>query len=184
MKAQLLSICLLLIFGSLFAQQDDLYFISKGNISFVSYAPLELIEASSSKLSGVIKKSERTFAFSINMNSFEGFNSPLQKEHFKEKYMEVATYPKATFSGKIIEKIDFSRPGEYEVRAKGKLDIHGISQERIIKGTLTIEKNRIRIISSFRVPLQDHNISIPELVYQKIAEEIVVGISAELEAKE
>ena len=114
------------------------------------------------------------------MRSFEGFNGPLQKEHFNENYLESLKYPKATFAGKIIEKIDFQKDGTYPVRAKGKLSVHGVEQERIIKSSLEIKGDRLVVRSTFTVPLSDHAISIPKIVHQKIAEEIEVTVEATL----
>ncbi|NDK56637.1 YceI family protein [Pontibacter sp. BT213] len=158
----------------------QLYRIKEGRIHFKSEAPLELIEASSAKLKGLIKTDDQTFAFSVANESFEGFNSALQREHFNENYMESTRYPNCTFAGKIIEPVDFSKDGTYTVRAKGKLAVHGVEVERIIKSALTIKGGIITIQSEFIVPLQEHNITIPKIVYQKIAEEISVEINATL----
>ena len=73
--------------------------------------------------------------------SFKGFNSPVQQEHFYENYIEDDKFPRSSFQGKIIEKIDANLTGDFNVRAKGILDIHGVKQERIIPGTLIIEEN-------------------------------------------
>jgi YceI-like domain len=152
----------------------------KGRVSVRSDAPLELITASSQQLRGIIDPAKNTFAWSVEVKTFEGFNSPLQREHFNENYLESNKYPKATFSGKIIEKVDFQRDGVYTVRAKGTFTIHGVAQERIIKSQITIKKGAARIQSAFTVPLADHQIEIPRVVYQKIAEEITVNVDAEL----
>ena len=165
---------------TLFLPAAQLYRIKEGRIHFKSEAPLELIEASSSKLKGLINPEEQTFAFSVANESFEGFNSALQREHFNENYMESVRYPNCTFAGKIIEPVDFTKDGNYAVRAKGKLSVHGVDVERIIKATLTIKGSTISIQSKFVVPLQEHNITIPRIVYQKIAEEINVEIDATL----
>lgn len=162
--------------GFLAAQQR--YSIDRGKIYFRSDAPLEMIEAESSELKGAIDNENKTFAFSIAMASFEGFNSPLQREHFNENYMETAKYPKATFSGRIIESVDLSKDGSYEVRAKGKMNIHGIEQERIIKSNVVVKNGKISVSSDFTVLLEEHGISIPKIVYQKIAGEIKVNIQA------
>lgn len=151
-----------------------------GVVLFKSEAPLELIEASSDQLKGVIDPAERTFAFSIRINTLEGFNNTLQKIHFNENYMESKKYPTASFAGRIIEDISFDQDGIYTVRAKGKLLIHGVEQERIIKGQLTIKEQQIGIDTNFIIPLEEHNISIPKLVFNKIAEEIQVSIKIQL----
>ncbi|HND88454.1 MAG TPA: YceI family protein, partial [Saprospiraceae bacterium] len=148
---------------------------------FKSDAMLEVIQAQSKKLRGVIDPANNGFAWSVEVNSFEGFNGPLQREHFNENYLESVKYPRATFTGKIIEKVDFQQDGTYTVRAKGQLSVHGVEQERIIKSTLELKGRRLIIRSSFSVPLSDHSISIPKIVHQKIAEEIQVSVEAELQ---
>ena len=175
----LLAMVLLLTFFQARTQQA-LYKTENGFIKFVSDAPLEFITAESSSLQGLVDIDKRTFAFQLEVNTLKGFNSPLQQEHFYENYMETEQYPFARFSGKIIETVDPEYPGEQTVRAKGLLDIHGVKQERIIKCTLKIAGDTIVVSSRFIVPLADHNITIPQLVYQKIAEEIQVDIKAGL----
>lgn len=156
------------------------YHCENGKASLKSVATLELIQAKSNKLRGLIDTESQTFAWSIDIRTFEGFNSPLQKEHFNENYLETDRFPKASFAGKIIEQVDFQQQGVQTIRAKGKLNIHGIEQERIIKSTLEIKDGKLHITSSFTVPIADHNIGIPKIVYQKIAEEIQVEVDAVL----
>lgn len=152
--------------------------VDKGEISFASNAQLEMIKATSKELKGIIDPASNQFAFRVNVLSFQGFNSSLQREHFNESYLESEKVPTASFSGKIIEKIDFANDGVYEVRAKGDLDIHGQKQTRIIKSKLTIKNGTLSFEAYFIVPLSDHDISIPRIVNQKIATEIEVSIKA------
>lgn len=151
-----------------------------GEVSFVSNAELELIKASSRKLKGVMDVTSNQFAFSVQVNSFQGFNSELQREHFNEKYLESEKFPRMTFTGKIIEQVDITSDGVYDVRAKGDLEIHGQAQTRIIKSRIIVDEGLIRIEASFKVPLADHNISIPRIVNQKIATEIEVVVKADM----
>jgi polyisoprenoid-binding protein YceI len=139
-----------------------------------------VIKASSDKIKGVIDAASNQFAFSVDISSFNGFNSSLQREHFNEKYMETEKYPVAQFSGKIIEQIDFTRDGTYEVRAKGDLNIHGQKQVRIIKAKIVIKEGVINMDADFNVPLADHTIKIPTIINEKIATEIEVSIAATL----
>ena len=154
------------------------YLVEEGQVHFQSDAPLEFIEATSTKLQGALDLSRNTFAFRLPIKSFEGFNSPLQREHFNENYLESQLFPDATFTGKIIEDLDLSKPGEHRVRAKGKFTVHGVSQERIISCRLKQEHGRLFVATTFRILLAEHNISIPRIVYQKIAEEIEIEVSA------
>lgn len=156
------------------------YTTQSASINFISNAELELIKAASAEARGLIDPVTNQFAFTIDVNTFKGFNSTLQREHFNEKYMESEKFPKASFSGKIIEQVNFSENGSYEVRAKGDLDIHGVKQTRIIKGRIVINDRTLRIDAQFEVPLSDHNISIPSIVSQKIATQIQVQFEASM----
>ena len=158
----------------------QIYRATEGAIHFLSDAPLELIEARSDQLDGALRNEDRTFAFTVPIKSFEGFNSPLQREHFLENYLESGKIPSANFTGKIIEEIDLTKPGSYSVRVKGALIIHGITKERIIRSTLETDGSQIEISCTFEVKLDDHGIRIPRIVYQKIAESITVTVNAKL----
>jgi hypothetical protein len=159
----------------LFAQ-DELRRAENGIVNIRSDAPLEIIAAESHALRGIIDPASKAFGFTLRINSFEGFNSEIQQTHFQENYMELKKYPTATFKGKFIEDIPFNVPGSYTVRAKGLLEIHGITKERIIKGILVIDQHQMILQAKFFVPVADHGIAIPKIVMQKIAEEIEVDI--------
>jgi len=161
--------------------QSGIYEVKTGEIHFFSEAPKELISASSNKLKGIMDTGKKTFAFKIDIASFVGFNNNLQRGHFNENYMESNLYPSASFRGKIIEDVDFDRDGTYEVRAKGKLNIHGVEQERIIRVVLGVRKNRYTVKSDFTVFLTDHNIKIPRVVNDKLSPEIKVHVTAVLQ---
>lgn len=164
-------------------QPAQLYTITSGKISFRSDAPLEVIRASSTDLMGLIDILKKNFSFKISVHSFQGFNSPLQKEHFNENYMESDKYPEASFKGKIIEDVDLSVDGTYQVRTKGILTIHNVPQERIIQSDITVKEHIITLHSTFTVLLSDHNIPVPMVVNQKLANEIKVEVNATLEPR-
>lgn len=175
----LLSAAFLLI-SQVISGQPGVYKTYSGIIQFKSNAPLEQIEAKSVALRGVLDVSARNFAFSVPVASFKGFNSALQREHFNENYLKSDEFTEATFSGRIIEDINFQEPGEYTIRAKGKLSIHGVQTERIIKCVMLVGKDEIQVVSDFTILLVDHGIQIPRVVHQKIAEEIKVNVAINL----
>ena len=160
--------------------QGPIYKTSQGEVRFVSEAPLETIRAYSKSLQAVIDIKKNTFAFAIPIQSFQGFNSPLQREHFNENYLESHKYPRATFEGRIIERIDLRQTGTYTIRAKGQLTIHGIKQERIIKSKINIQETEMELESFFSILLEEYDITIPMIVYQKIAKSINVQVNAKL----
>lgn len=162
----------------------QVFLTNEGTATFVSEAPLEFITAKVNDMSGAVNTDDNRFAFRITNKSFVGFNSQLQQEHFYENYIETEKYKYSTFQGKIIEKIDLKNQEPQEIRAKGLLSIHGVEKERIIKATVTVLKNKLLVSCNFIVSLEDHNIRIPNVVYQKIAELIEIKIDAELTQQE
>lgn len=162
------------------AQPASIYEVSSSTLTFNSSAPKELITAATTELKGLLDIGKRVFAFKVIVSSFEGFNNSLQQEHFRENYMETHQYPDAQYNGKIIEDVDISQPGVYQVRTKGKLLIHGVPQERIIRSRITVKEEQILIRSEFTVLLRDHSIKIPRVVYEKLAAEINVTMDAVL----
>jgi len=154
---------------------------NKASIDFVSEAPLELIKASTNKCQGILDLENGDFAFRVKIEAFDGFNSPLQKEHFFENYMESNNFPEATFVGKMVENLNPENLKQAPYRAKGILDIHGIKVERIIPIQLNREADGLYFESEFLVALKDHGIDIPTIVKQKIAEKIKVKVSGTLE---
>lgn len=175
----------LILFGflSLFSQgisQSNIYLSETGKVNFVSEAPLEIIRAEANNLRAAINLSDNSFLFVLNNAGFNGFNSPLQQEHFHENYMETKKFPQSSFVGKIIEPLNVIEGTTQQVRAKGVLKIHGVELERIIKANVTFGKNYLKIEADFIVPLEDHQIRIPKIVSRKIATEIQVQMQCEL----
>jgi len=184
MKKIIFSLIIVAVTAISFNLSTKRLYMAKGSIHFTSDAPLEVIKASSDKLVGALDIDSKEFYFRVYMNTFQGFNSTMQREHFNENYLESHKYPKATFKGKVIEDIDYSKPGTYTIRAKGKLNIHGIENSRIIKCRFEVKNNNlIKVSSEFTVFLNEHNIKIPNIVNQKIAEEINVKIETSLKPK-
>jgi hypothetical protein len=165
----------LLLFSSIFASaQSGLYNTKDSEFSFYSKAPLEDIEAKNTRATSILNITNNEMVVIVPITKFV-FPNKLMQQHFNENYMESEKYPHATFKGKINEAIDFNKPGVYDVSATGALNIHGISRERTIKGKLTVSDKLFVLVTQFDVQLSDHNIDIPKIVFNKIAEKIAVN---------
>lgn len=161
---------------TLIAQEKRLLRSTRTAITFISEAPLERITATSTRATGLIDPVARSFAVQVPITDFEGFNSPLQREHFNENYMASATWPSATFQGRIIEAVDLLTPGTHDVRAKGVLRIHGVDRERIVPCRVVVADTGVRVTCTLPVPLEDHDIQVPRIVQQKIASVVQVKV--------
>lgn len=164
-----------LLFNVLYAQE---IYTGKGTVSFVSEAPMEKVQAESTQLEGIIDVSKKNFAFVVDVISFKGFNSPLQREHFNEHYLETDKFPKITYSGNYISDADFSKITETSIICKGKFTIHGITQIEIIKVQLKKVNNDFHIEASFTIKLSDYNIKIPKIIQAKISNEIAIKVTS------
>lgn len=177
---RIVTLLFILIYNLSFAQ---VYICDDGITKFTSEAPLELIKAQSYKTKGVVDTKTKNVAFSVVVETFQGFSSGLQKEHLQENYLETTKYPIAYFKGKIIEDIDFAQKGTINVRAKGIFTIHGVDKEKIVKVKVVLKDNLIEIETNFEVSIEDHNIKVPKIVNQKIASVITVECKASLKPK-
>ena len=170
------NLSLILFFGACVTTQAQKFVAEKSFVSFYSKATIEDITAENTKAQSIFNTATGDVVFIIPIQEFQ-FAKSLMKEHFNEKYMETEKYYDATFTGTIIEEIDFTQEGTYDIRAKGNLTIHGKKQSRSIPGKITIEKGTLRIDCTFTVPLADHDIKVPQIVTEKIATEIFVKLN-------
>lgn len=97
------------------------------------------------------------------------------QEHFNEKYMESEKYPKSTFQGNITG-FDPTREAVQQVQSSGKLSIHGVTRDVVIPGTIQKQGESFLLKTKFIVKLVDYKITIPQLLWQNIAEEVEVTI--------
>lgn len=169
---------LLFIVLPLMLQVDVLYSqrytVKEGVVDFFSDATLEDISAENSKIQSLFNAESGEIAFRIRISDFK-FSRKLMQEHFNEKYMESEKYPYATFSGSL-QDFDQNAMNEQRVTASGKLTIHGVSRDVTIPGTVKNNGQTVEMNSSFMVRLENHNIAIPQLLWQNIAEEVKVTI--------
>ena len=147
---------------------------SNGFVSFYSHAVMEDIRAEQEKGSALLDTGSGEVAFVIPIKEFR-FAKSLMQEHFNEKYLESERYPKSTFQGKI-EGFDSNATAEQDVKAKGKMTIHGITQDVEIPGKITKQGDALLMTSTFIVKLEDYKIQIPQIVWQNIAEQVEVSI--------
>ncbi|TLV04029.1 YceI family protein [Dyadobacter luticola] len=155
------------------ASYGQLYMTKTGETSFFSETPLENIAAVNKQVLVILNPANGEIAIKMQQQNFH-FPNKLMEEHFNENYMETEKYPAAVFTGKIMEPVDYGKDGSYPVHAEGVLDMHGVKQNRSLKGQMLINGGQITLTSDFDVKLADHKIEVPTLVIAKIAEAIAV----------
>lgn len=155
-----------------------------GEVSFYSSTPVEDITANSKQMSCILDAATGAFAFQIPIRSFH-FEKALMEEHFNENYLESAKFPNATFKGNFTNwnAADLKDGKPHPMEAQGELTIHGVTVQRTISGTVTWKDGKWVMQAQFNVAPAAHEISIPDVVKEKIAKEIRVNVNATLNAK-
>jgi hypothetical protein len=150
-------------------------------IEFFSSTSVEDIKATNKACTALIVPAKGDILFKIPNRNFK-FEKALMEEHFNENYMETEKFPNSDFRGKINEPVDYTKDGVTKVTVTGKMQIHGVTKDRTIPGTITISKGKIIAEAKFDVALKDHDIKIPSVVTKNLAENIAVTVKSEFPA--
>jgi polyisoprenoid-binding protein YceI len=153
--------------------------IKSSTISFFSDGLLEDIAAVNTASQAILNLVDGAFVLRIPITSFE-FPNQLMQEHFNENYLESEKFPTATFKGKLDRTFEMGNIANTTFEAQGELMIHGITQERTLVIDISDEKKGIKVKGKFDVALEDHDVEIPSLLFQKIAEIVAVDIEIHL----
>jgi polyisoprenoid-binding protein YceI len=179
LKSQSILVMLLAMALFSYAQDDrfaDSYICQKGMVHFFSATAMENIDATTNVAGAVLNTKTKKVYVKIKQTTFT-FKDRLMQDHFNENYMETEKYPLSVLDMVIVEDIDFTKDGTYDVTLKGTLEMHGVKKEREIKGKLTVKNGHPTLgTAEFMVKLADHQIKIPSVVGANIAEEVKVNV--------
>ncbi len=165
----------LIVFALLFyhgINAQDKFLTKEGYVSFFSHSLVEDIKADNNQVLSVIDTVTGKIAIQMLMRSFM-FKKALMQEHFNENYVESYKYPKATFSGEIINFSDLNEEND-ETEIIGTLTVHGEEKEIRTKVNVEIREDGIRLKGDFNVDVADFKIKIPSIVANNIAKTIKV----------
>ena len=177
MKKLLLILLALLVIKA----NAQIYKSTESMVSFFSETPLENINATNKASVSVLNINTGEIVFKVPIASFS-FKDATMQEHFNENYMESDKYPSAVLDMAIVENIDLTKDGAYDITLHGTVDMHGTKQARDIKGKLIIKNGvPVQATAAFDVKLADHGIKIPKAVTMNIAEIIKVDVDFALE---
>ena len=166
--------------SGVFAQSK--FFTKTGQVNFFSKASLEDIEAKNKTVTAVVDSKTGAVQFAIQMKGFE-FEKQLMQQHFNENYVESDKFPKAEFKGTIVNnnEISYDKEGSYPAKVKGKLTIHGVTQDIETSGTVKVDGEFLKLESGFNILLSDYDIKIPSVVKEKISNSIKINVDSKLE---
>ncbi len=157
----------IILLGCISLSTDAQIYIAKTcEISFfskISAPAIEDIAAKNTVTKPLLNIATGDLQMKIVMTAFI-FDKPLMQEHFNENYVESEKFPTALFKGKINEKINYAKDGEYKVSVTGKLTLHGVEKEKTINGIIWVDGQNLMLSASFKILFADYAIDIPNLL--------------------
>lgn len=158
------------------------YFTRTGQIAFTSKGLLETIRAQNKTVTCVLDAQTGNLQFSVMMRGFE-FKKALMQEHFNENYVESDKYPNSEFKGQIISSPlpDLGKDGNYPVKVKGKLTIHGITRELTTDGTISVKQSAVQAEAGFSILLSDYQIKVPSIVKNSLSNTVNIAVTISLQ---
>jgi polyisoprenoid-binding protein YceI len=178
------AIVALALFASQWSMAQTFFISRNGQISFFSKTPMENIDAVNNEVTSMLNAQNGELVYAVLVKSFR-FERALMEEHFNENYMESTKFPKATFTGKLVNsaEINFKKDGTYPATVEGELTIHGVSKKVTATGNLEIIGDKVVVSSLFNIKPGDYDIKIPSLVADKIAEIFEVKVNCRYEQR-
>ncbi|MBW8359417.1 MAG: YceI family protein [Weeksellaceae bacterium] len=161
-----------------FAQK---YMTKTGKIHFEASVPLfEDVDATNAASVAVLNAATGDIASVAMTKSFK-FKVALMEEHFNENYAESSKYPKATFSGKILNfNLNELSASSSNYTISGTLNFHGANNKVTSIAAIYTREGKIYITGKFVARPADYKVTIPKMVTKKIAENVKVDYHFEL----
>lgn len=183
MKKSIILFLFLLSTGLVFSQTR--VFTKNGKVKFDATSPSspEQIIGNNDKATSVLDFGTGAIQFAVLMKAFL-FEKALMQEHFNENYVESDKFPKSDFKGQVIniKEVDLEKDGNYKVKVKGKLTLHGITKDIEADGTLTVKDKIVTAgKSEFKVQLSDFDIEVPTIVNDKLNKEALISVDMNYE---
>lgn len=148
----------------------------KNLVRFISETPVENFDGKTDKIDGyfiaesIEKLKGSELYFETQVGTFET-GIGLRNRHMREDYLHTEKYPLSHFKGNITDSKMISET-EYDVTAKGKLFLHGVTKDITINGKIYKLKDGFKIKSDFVVKLTDYKIKVPKFMFVRISEDI------------
>jgi polyisoprenoid-binding protein YceI len=114
------------------------------------------------------------FYFEVDLASVDT-GIGLRNRHMRENYLEVEQFPYAKFRGDIVA-VDSSAGSRMVVSGRGEFGVHGVEREVEVACAVSVQGINHRARCDFQLLLSDYGISIPKVMFLKLANEIRVEL--------
>jgi hypothetical protein len=113
--------------------------------------------------------------FSLLIKGFK-FKYAEMQGHFNDQYLESTKYPRADFKGNIVnlKDVNFSKDGAYKITVKGDLNMHGVTKNITVNGTLEVKGGKLNAVAQFTAIMKDFNVN-----GSSVTDKVVVDINCQ-----
>jgi len=156
----------------------------KNLVKFISDAPMEDFEGTTSKIDGYMMNEgiEKLIGsevyFEVDLNSVST-GVGLRDRHMREDYLHTDKYKLTNFKGKISNASKIT-DSEYDFTANGKKFIHGVTKDITIKGKIYKTSIGYKVKANWAIKLPDYNIEVPKFMFLRISDEIKLEVEFNL----
>lgn len=179
MKKTILSLSLIFIAGSMFAQNLT---TSSATVSFDATTPIDALPKADNKtVIASLNTTTGAVLFEAAVNNF-AFSNPKIQEHFNgANWMNSASFPKFSFAGKIdkVSKVKFTKDGVYKVTVTGSLTVKGVSKPVKTPATITVTGGKVSAATGFSIVLAEYGITGAPIDGGKVAKEPKITVAAQ-----
>lgn len=176
------NIFLIITFLSFLISYSQKFYTKEGVVEFEASVPsFEEVRAKNKSATAIVDLENGDFAALVFINGFR-FKNALMEEHFNENYAESKKYPKAKFKGKIkdFDKEHLSKTYTLE----GELTFHGkTNYYKNIPISIMFKDDKYYMNGKLKTLPENYDIDIPNVVKNKIAEEILIFFEFVLKKK-
>jgi hypothetical protein len=161
-----------------FTSNAQTYLAKNVSVRFFSAAPIENIEANTTVASCAFNAKSNKIIMKVPIKAFR-FEKALMQEHFNENYLESEKYPIGQFEGMMLDLPNMYNNGEYNIRLKGKLSLHGVTNEKEVNAKIYIKDGDVKALVVFKIKCKEYKIAIPKIVARNVSDEIEISVTAE-----
>ncbi len=157
------------------------YITKSGSLKFeASASSFEEVKAVNSETSAVLEILKGDLAVLALIKGFH-FKSALMEEHFNENYLESEKFPRATFVGQI-DGFNISNIASLakSYKLSGDLTLHGKTKKVSTIVNVSMSSDNVLLTGSFEAKPEDYGIEIPKILWNKIAEKVIIRYSLTL----
>lgn len=173
------ALLLLIAAGGALAESFVIRAGEPNRVSFLSKAPMETVEGSTSTVSGSVEVDLADLAAGVDVAVKVDLASidtgiKLRNRHMCENHLETDEYPEATFVASAIETspgATLEAGGSAEFSLKGDFTLHGVTREIEVPVAASLNAaGELHVTAEFKVKLSDYEIKRPKFLVLKLDE--------------